>query len=174
MRLKLFLSFFFSISFLFCHAQDIAHSTHEALLEKWISGGQYTLDCMEAMPAELYDFSPVPDEMNFKELSIHIIQNMVWLSSDYLNGGDFTNPTKDIDPSKEQLIELMSKALAFSEHSIKGTLPHEWQTKVDFFAGEMPIIKILHLMGDHMTHHRAQLAVYLRMNSIKPPRYVGW
>jgi uncharacterized damage-inducible protein DinB len=35
-------------------------------------------------------------------------------------------------------------------------------------------LQILNLLNDHQTHHRAQLIVYLRINGIKPPDYVGW
>jgi len=30
------------------------------------------------------------------------------------------------------------------------------------------------LLNDHQTHHRGQLVVYLRLNGIKPPAYIGW
>jgi uncharacterized damage-inducible protein DinB len=30
------------------------------------------------------------------------------------------------------------------------------------------------LMHDHHTHHRGQIIVYLRLNGLKPPKYVGW
>lgn len=30
------------------------------------------------------------------------------------------------------------------------------------------------LLFDHVTHHRAQAIMYLRMRGIEPPAYVGW
>ncbi|NJL74904.1 MAG: hypothetical protein HC892_07620 [Saprospiraceae bacterium] len=30
------------------------------------------------------------------------------------------------------------------------------------------------LMNDHLTHHRAQMIVYLRLKDVQPPKYVGW
>lgn len=47
-------------------------------------------------------------------------------------------------------------------------------TKVDFFARPKTKLQILNLMQDHVTHHRAQILVYLNLNEIKPPKYVGW
>ncbi len=34
--------------------------------------------------------------------------------------------------------------------------------------------QIINLMNDHLTHHRAQAIVYLRLNGVMPPKYVGW
>jgi len=32
--------------------------------------------------------------------------------------------------------------------------------------------QILLLLADHITHHRGQMLVYMRLNGLKPPRYV--
>ncbi len=45
---------------------------------------------------------------------------------------------------------------------------------VSFFAGPMNKLQIINLLNDHQTHHRAQMLVYLRLNGIKPPDYIGW
>jgi uncharacterized damage-inducible protein DinB len=45
---------------------------------------------------------------------------------------------------------------------------------VPFFAGPKARRQILILMHDHQSHHVGQLIVYLRLNGIKPPAYVGW
>ena len=34
--------------------------------------------------------------------------------------------------------------------------------------------QFLMLMADHVTHHRAQLVVYLRLKGIKPPNYIEY
>ncbi len=171
---KLLLLPFFIISITLINAQSDVEIIHDAHISKWNNSKAFMLECMELMPADKYSYKPSKDEMEFSKLCIHIIQNMVWLSGDYLNGGSFTNPDKDAEIGKEELMTLMSNALDFAGAALEQYEPHLWKTKVDFFAGEMPSIKIIHLMHDHMTHHRGQISVYLRMNDIKPPRYVGW
>lgn len=143
-------------------------------LEKWKNSRAYTIECLELMPGDKYKFQASEDEMSFQKLSIHIINNMVWLSGDYLDAPKFQNDLKSIDPNKEELIEIMKAAYDHAATAVKNTAPHQLNLKVDFFAGEMNLRKIIELMDDHATHHRAQLAVYLRLNGIKPPRYRGW
>ncbi len=143
-------------------------------IEKWKNSKEYTLAVMEAMPADEYDYKPTEEEMSFKKLSIHILQNMIWLSGDYLGGAGFENDLKTIDPSKEELTSITADAYDYVTLTLESLQAHHLNTKVDFFAGPMNVRKILQLMEDHATHHRAQLAVYLRIKGIKPPRYRGW
>lgn len=142
--------------------------------EKWQNSKKYTLDVLELMPADDYEFKPSEEEMSFKKLSIHVLQNMIWLSSDYLGGDGFENDLKTIDPTKEELVKITESAYDYTLKTLEKLGPQRLETKVEFFAGPMNIRKILMLMDDHATHHRAQLAVYLRIKGIKPPRYVGW
>jgi uncharacterized damage-inducible protein DinB len=46
--------------------------------------------------------------------------------------------------------------------------------QVDFISGKMTRRRVLLLLTDHVTHHRGQLVVYLRMKNVEPPKYVGW
>ena len=45
---------------------------------------------------------------------------------------------------------------------------------VDFVAGKMSRRRIMLLLTDHVTHHRGQLVVYLRLKGVEPPAYRGW
>ncbi|MEM6517680.1 MAG: DinB family protein, partial [Bacteroidota bacterium] len=40
--------------------------------------------------------------------------------------------------------------------------------------GQASVFKIMNFTIDHVTHHRGQATIYLRMNGIKPPDYIGW
>ena len=44
----------------------------QEFVHDWQISRQFTLDVANAMPAELYDFKPNPDEMTFGEQMIHI------------------------------------------------------------------------------------------------------
>jgi len=152
--------------------------SQETLLEdykiKWKNATDYTLEFAKAMPEENYSFKPVPVEMSFGEQLKHIAGNMVWLSSSYLNGA----PTK-LDPmnagnSKKEIIDILEKSFAYAAETVNHLNEKMLNQNVDFFAGFMTKRRILLLMTDHVTHHRGQLVVYLRLNGIEPPAYRGW
>ncbi len=142
--------------------------------EKWANAESYTLACLALMPDSLIGFKPVDDALTFRKMSLHILQNMIWLSTDYMNGDKFEHAIKDISPDKSELISLTEHAFKHTSEVVNNLRPHDLEMKVDFFAGEKNVRQILILMNDHLTHHRAQLAMYLRLNGIKPPKYRGW
>lgn len=156
----------------YCSAQ-----TNDSLLRqlavKWQNSKAYTLKMAESMPEEAYDFKPVPDQMSYGEQLLHIADNMLWLSADFLLGAKSKNKN-NARPSKNEIINIVSAAYdsGLAAHYRLTTL--QLDEMVKFFAGPKTRRQILVLMHDHQTHHVGQLIVYLRLKGIKPPAYVGW
>ena len=99
---------------------------------------------------------------------------MVWLSSSYLKGKHTTiDPTKAGD-SKQEIIGMLNQAFSYARETVDALKEKDLNESVDFFAGIMTRRRILLLMTDHVTHHRGQLVVYLRLNNVVPPSYRGW
>ena len=44
--------------------------------------------------------------------------------------------------------------------------------KLDYFGADRTKRQILMILADHITHHRAQMLVSLRLKGLTPPRYV--
>lgn len=154
------------------HAQSNDSLLHH-LASKWKNAKTYTLKMADLMPAENYDFKPVADVMSFKEQLLHIGDNMMWLSSAFLFSKGSKQGVDTAKMDKASVIKFVSDAY---DEALKAHLLNEKQLNetVPFFAGPMTRRQILILMHDHQTHHVGQLIVYLRLNSIKPPAYVGW
>lgn len=142
---------------------------------KWGNAKAYTLKFAEAMPDSDYDFKPVPEEMSFGEQLVHIAKNMAWLASTYLKGEK--NPFDKLTAkgkSKEEIIDLLNKSFDYVDSIVVSFDPAHLNDTVKFFAGPLTKRRIFFLLTDHVTHHRGQLVVYLRLKGIKPPEYVGW
>lgn len=148
------------------------------LQQKWANAKTYTLTLAESMPAEKYGFRPVEGEMSFGEQLVHLSSNMVWLCSDYLSGGKPPRDRKEIEAyagkSKEDVLKVVEESLDYAAKTLKNFDPKQLNESVKFFAGPMTRRQIILLMNDHLTHHRAQAIVYLRLNGVLPPKYVGW
>jgi uncharacterized damage-inducible protein DinB len=143
-------------------------------LEKWKNSKDYLLEIAKAMPEDNYNFKPTEREMTFGKQLLHIKANMDWLSSTY-----FTKTPKKEDEveqklSKAEIITELEKSFDAVYEIIKTTNPQSLNDKVDFFAGPKTKYQILNLMQDHVSHHRGQILVYLNLNGVKPPKYVGW
>ncbi len=142
--------------------------------EKWSNGTDYTLEVAELMPDSVYPFRPTEDQMTFQEQLLHICRNMTWLSTAYLNGTDPGIDFKKADYNKAEIIEILKTCLKNAGAAAKALPEAALNDQVEFFAGPKSRRQILTLMNDHMTHHRGQLMVYLRLQGITPPKYRGW
>ena len=150
------------------------NATTDAFLEKWNNSKTYLIEVAQAMPADLYHYKPTEREMTFGQQLIHIKENMEWLSNAYFTDKEYKKVKDETKYSKEETIALLEKSFDSVHEIISNSDPKLLDSKMDFFAGPKSRIQILNLLQDHVTHHRGQLLVYLNLNDIKPPKYVGW
>lgn len=143
-------------------------------LTKWENGLKYTEDIFNSMPDSLWTFKPTKEEMSFREQILHITQNMYWLSSSYLKGENLSLKTKDTGQSSNEIKTQYQEIGKYTLSVLKQLKESDLPERVDFFAGNFTRWQIIQLMHDHHTHHRGQIIVYLRLNGIKPPKYIGW
>ncbi|MBW1294009.1 DinB family protein [Aquimarina litoralis] len=147
-----------------------------AFLEKWKNSKTYLLEMAEAMPEDKYSFRPTENEMDFKDQLLHICGNMTWLSTTYFSAEEFDRKkfTESAPSSKDEIVKFIKESFDKAYNRVESTSEESLTDKVDFFAGPKSKLQILNLLQDHVTHHRGQLIVYLNLNGIKPPKYVGW
>jgi uncharacterized damage-inducible protein DinB len=141
---------------------------------KWKNAADYTLEFARAMPEDYYGYTPTPVEMTFLEQLKHMGGNMVWLCSSYLDGSKTHIDPSKAGNSKKEIIAMLEKSFAYTNQTIDALTEKDLNEHVSFIAGDMTKRRILMLMTDHLTHHRGQLVVYLRMKNVEPPKYVGW
>lgn len=138
----------------------------------------YTLQVAEAMPVDGFNYKPTEDQLTFKEQLIHLGENLYWLSAVYLR--EVENPIKSNKVeaegmSKEEVMSWVLGAYEFAMESINGLSEEEMVKEFLWRDGlKMNKWQFINLIHDHQTHHRGQMIVYLRMNHVIPPKYVGW
>ena len=87
---------------------------------------------------------------------------------------DFIKSKKVTPKTKTALINELEIAFNNVATIINKVSLNDLSTEVEFFAGPKSKLQILNLLQDHVTHHRGQLIVYLNLNEIKPPSFIGW
>ena len=102
----------------FCQASPAQDAFLKEYLIKWQNGAQYTIELAKAMPEDKYDYRPVPNVRSFREQVVHIMNNMVWLSSSFLTKADFEGDLKRKDLSKEEIIILLGQATDFAQKAV--------------------------------------------------------
>ncbi|MEO8823505.1 MAG: DinB family protein [Ginsengibacter sp.] len=157
------------------HSQKIDSLFLEASIQKLKGSEDYTLKMANLMPDDKYSFRATPVEMTFGEQLLHISSNIGWLCTTYLDGAE--NPVTKMDTKltkKKDILMVVHKAYDYALTILQHFDATHLADTVSFFAGPMNQLQIINLLSDHQTHHQGQLIVYLRLNGIKPPDYVGW
>ncbi|MDH5399474.1 MAG: DinB family protein [Cyclobacteriaceae bacterium] len=145
-----------------------------AFLPMWDRACKYTLEVAESMPAEAYQYKPTSEINTFSEHMDHIARNLYMLNSRYVLEKEQENKTAQ-KKEKEEVIAGLKSAFDYVRSTLMVMTDEELKEEVLFFSGDsFKKDRIFYLMKDHMTHHRGQAIIYLRLNGIKPPAYRGW
>ncbi|MEZ5347427.1 MAG: DinB family protein [Pyrinomonadaceae bacterium] len=120
----------------------------------------FTLEVLEAMPDDKYDYRANEDVRTFKEQAYHIAYSI-----DYYKRVFAGNPRAAWEPGKEDT-KNKAELIAWTNEQFDEI------EKVIMAASNDPrltagIIAFL----DHNAHHRGQLIIYLRSSGIEPPAY---
>lgn len=164
----------FILAFILLSKMYGQNEVKEAFLEKWNNSKTYLIQVAEAMPEEFYDYKPVEREMTFSNQLVHIESNMNWLSNSYFSSEKKHEAETKTPKTKVEIIASVKNSFDQVYKKVKNTPTEDLKTKVEFFAGPKTKYQILNLLQDHVTHHRAQILVYLNLKEITPPNYVGW
>ena len=163
---------FFTI--LISNQLNAQNDVKSAFLIKWENSKNYLLEIAKEMPEENYNFKPTKRQMSFQEQLLHIRQNMIWLSETYFTDDNFEKSEKITPKTKQEVIKELKKTFNNVSEIINNIEIKELASLVDFFAGTKSKLQILNLLQDHVTHHRGQIIVYLNLNDVKPPKFIGW
>lgn len=166
------------IIFLVCLSHHIALGQtylKDTYPDVWQRAIEYTMEVAKAMPAEKYNFKPTDISMTFHEQMVHLVNNLGFLSGKITgNQVDFLKSAEPGELEKEEIISYLRKAFRHVSRLMEESDDTTVQEMIEFGGEEIPKENIFYLMRDHMTHHRAQAVLYLRMNGIEPPKYRGW
>jgi uncharacterized damage-inducible protein DinB len=120
----------------------------------------YMLAVAEAMPENLYNFKPTNEVYAFNELINHIAYGIQWWEANYIK----LKETKWDPPSAKANRKESLKYLQQCFEALQETLNN---VKLND-----EIVKGFYSIFDHISHHRGQATIHLRLNGITPPEYV--
>ena len=146
-------------------------------VERLENSRKYLILVAEEMPEEKYGFKSSTESMSFAENLMHIAWAMDWHSQTLLGGRKARDWNTDTElkvgnKSKKEMIAIIDKTFNETIELITQFDTNKFNDKLDYLGLNRTKRQIFLLLADHITHHRGQMLVYLRLNGIKPPRYV--
>lgn len=140
-----------------------------------------TRKMLERIPDDRYDWKPHPKSMTIRQLSTHIAELPTWITMAITTDGlDFATTPYDppkVDSTKE-LMALFGTSLqnGFSElkEENEGKMNDPWTLRNgDEVYSTTSKAETIRMSLNQVTHHRAQLGVYLRLLDIPIPGSYG-
>ncbi|GAA0873382.1 hypothetical protein GCM10009117_25290 [Gangjinia marincola] len=140
--------------------------------KKWKNSLEYTIDVAQKMPESSYSYKPTEDVRSFGEQMVHIGEGMAYIGNSALDFQTVPQPANTND--KDAIITYLKKQYNALSEAAETKDASYFEETTSFWAGRMSRRKILNIVFNHCTHHRAQAIVHLRMKGIKAPSYIAW
>ncbi|WP_034061553.1 DinB family protein [Lacinutrix jangbogonensis] len=146
-------------------------------LERLQNSRKYLILVAETMPESKYNFRASPESLTFAENLMHIGYAIDWHSQSLLGGRESREWKTDTlfkvaNKSKEKMIATIDNTFDEAIKLIKQFDTTKFDDELDYFGLNRTKRQIFLLLADHITHHRGQMLVYIRLNGLVPPRYV--
>lgn len=146
-------------------------------LERLENSKKYIILVAETMPEDKYEFKATPESKSFADNLMHVAWAMDWHSQSLLGGRKPRDWRTDIElrSSNKSKKEMIAKIEETFDKTIKLITEFDvvkLEDELDYFGLTRTKRQIFLLLTDHITHHRAQMLVYMRLNGLTPPRYV--
>jgi uncharacterized damage-inducible protein DinB len=140
-----------------------------------------TRKMLALVPADKMDWAPHPKSMNMKALATHIADLPTWISlgltTDELDFNISPYNPKDCKNAQELVAyydENAKQALKNLAHAKEAVLEEKWTLRAGetIYATHSKLETVRHAYSQ-ISHHRAQLGVYLRLLNIPIPGVYG-
>lgn len=144
-------------------------------LERWETSKKYMLAVAEAMPEEKYGFRPAAEVMSFAEQAMHIAAVIDWHAFSKADGQEYAPRWEKFSAEgkrKMEILESLEREFRRSANLLADFDPVRLEETGKYSKYTRTRRQFFMLMTDHVTHHRAQMLIYLRLNGVDPPPYI--
>jgi uncharacterized damage-inducible protein DinB len=160
-------------------------SIAQSLLPEFDREMANTRTTLERVPEDKYSFKPHPKSMTMQALASHLTDIPGWAQPTLLQDSlDLSPPGAPkwepvLYTSRAQMLEKFDKNVTAAREAIEKTTDADFMKPWSLLMGGNVMFTMIRLavirgmIMNHAIHHRAQLAVYLRMNDVPVPALYG-
>jgi len=138
----------------------------------WARAKAYTMDYLNAMPADKYSFKAVDSIRSFAQQMLHLASGTISLMG--VATGEKTQWPKGLENSataqtKDSVVYYVMKSYDFALLGLKNMDISKLGELAG--AGDRKVTRYSWLLKgfEHQTHHRGQTTIYIRLLGIRPP-----
>jgi uncharacterized damage-inducible protein DinB len=143
-----------------------------AFEKRWSAAKDLAVAVADAMPAESYDFKPVPAEMNFGEQILHIAEANYGKCAVIADGkSPYAGPGEGAKIEKAAAVKDLAASFDYCTRILEEFDATKLFQMRAWGTGRFSTMDMMLGLMVHMAHHRGQAEVYLRSKGITPPKY---
>lgn len=151
----------------------ISGQTVSDLTADWERAKAFTLEYLEAMPADKYGFKATPEVRSFAQQMLHLTDanyGFTATAAGIESPVAFGESEKTADISKPNVIKLVTAGYDFVIKGLQGLNDTQLKETVTLFDRfELTRGQAFAKLFEHQTHHRGQATIYLRLAGVTPP-----
>ncbi len=145
----------------------------ETTIPMWEMAKTHTLEVLDAMPEDKFNYKPTEKSKTFGSQMVHIGYTLKYFKHGMIEGNriefkepDASSMTKaEIRALLEEGFDMYMEAISkLTDEDLSVALPFGPEKKIT--RGQSIIFA-----HDHVTNHRAKANLYIRMNDMDPPSY---
>ena len=150
------------------------NSTIDNLVADFERGKALSLAYIEAMPEDKYSFKPDEDAMSFSTQMLHMAQGTAGLASNGTGAEKLFSGILAEDKanhSKEAVKRLTEESFNYVIKTVSEMDPDTFGEMVERGPFNVSRLGWVQKAKEHLSHHRGQTAIYLRLVGVTPPQY---
>lgn len=139
----------------------------------WNQAKEYTMEFAEAMPDGKYVFKPTEEVFSFADQLLHVAGANYWFFA-RIKGEKSPQPEdafKSEGKTRDDVVKLLKESFVYGDQVMNELTDKMLNEEITMGENKLMMWKLILFLSDHITHHRGQMVVYLRLNGIKPPQY---
>jgi uncharacterized damage-inducible protein DinB len=144
------------------------------IVKDWERAKAYTVDYLNAMPADKYSFRPVDSIRSFAQQMLHLALSNIFLMSNATSVKPLSFMQSDLERSptaqtKDSVMYYVTTSYDFCVNAVRSSDVNKWGEKTKLFSFEETRLAFMMKVFEHQAHHRGQTTIYIRLQGIRPP-----
>jgi DinB family len=160
----------FSIS---ASAQNLtADSIKAQFIRDWERAKSYTLEYLDAMPADKYSFKAVDSIRSFAQQMLHLASGnagLIHFATGVRAGFPMNLEKSPTAQNKDSVVYYVTKSFDIAIQGLKDFDPAKFGEEVDMRGEKVSRFALFEKAFEHQTHTLGQTTIYIRLVGIRPP-----
>ena len=142
----------------------------------WERAKAYTVDYLNTMPADKYNFKATDSTRSFAQQMLHLAGANVFLMMSAAGSAPTSWLSMGLEnrasaQTKDSVMYYVTSSYDYCMNTVKNADVNKWGEKIKVFnTNEVTRFAMMNKTFEHQDHHRGQTTIYIRLNGIKPPQ----